>query len=190
MVVVLGPFLCLGSWLTAANMASGDQEALWQRYAIKTYSHQGSCSRGACHASPPALQPWLFYSETVHLSSHSAKPRSPMLASFGRAPAPRVTSVTAGYTDDFNPKLPVTRKSLAQAVKVTITQWLFLSRSLLWSHRDSSLSSVSNFPWLPFWEPGTQPNLVPPLWLIPRLPCHKSEPPSVPDPTSRQTIQN
>lgn len=57
MVVVLGPFLCLGSWLTAANMASGDQEALWQRYAIKTYSHQGSCSRGACHASPPALQP-------------------------------------------------------------------------------------------------------------------------------------
>lgn len=131
----------------------------------------------------PASQPWLSHSETVHLSSHSAKPSSPMLISFGRAPAPRVTSVTAGHMNDFNPKLPVTRKGWPRLWVIT-TQWLCLSRSLQGSHQDASLSSVSNFPWLPFWDLGTQPNLVSPLWLIPRLPCHKSEP-STPTPTPR-----
>lgn len=124
----------------------------------------------------PASQPWLSHSETVHLSSHSAKPSSPMLISFGRAPAPRVTSVTAGHMNDFNPKLPVTRKGWPR-LRVITTQWLCLSRSLQGNHQDASLSSVSNFPWLPFWDLGTQPNLVSPLWLIPRLPCHKSERP-------------
>lgn len=131
----------------------------------------------------PASQPWLSHLEIVHLSSHSAKPSSPMLIFFGRAPAPRVTSVTAGHMNDFNPKLPVTRKGWPRLWVIT-TQWLCLSRSLQGSHQDASLSSVSNFPWLPFWDLGTQPNLVSPLWLIPRLPCHKSEP-STPTPTPR-----
>lgn len=69
------------------------------------------------------------------------------------------------------------QEGLAQAMEVIITQWLSLSRSLQLSHQDGSLSSVSNFPWLPFWELGTQLNLVSTLWLIPRRSCHKSEPP-------------
>lgn len=47
---------------------------------------------------------------TVHLSSHFAKPWSPMLISFGRAPAPGATSAAAGPRDSSDPKLPIPGK--------------------------------------------------------------------------------
>lgn len=47
---------------------------------------------------------------TVHLSSHFAKPQSPMLIFLGRAPAPGVTSAAAGPMDGSNPKLPILGK--------------------------------------------------------------------------------
>lgn len=58
----------------------------------------------------PASEPCLSHSKPVHLSSHSAKPQSPMLVSFGRAPAPGVNSATAGLTDGSTLKLPITVK--------------------------------------------------------------------------------
>lgn len=150
------------------------EKALWQILHKERLTPTKAAAAGGL-LQLPASQPW--HSETVHLSSHSAKPGSPMLISFGRAPAPGVTSVTAGHMNDFNPKLPVTRKDWPRPWVIT-TQWLCLSRGLQGSHQDASFSSVSNFPWLPFWDLGTQPNLVSPLWLIPRLPRHKSEPPT------------
>lgn len=65
---------------------------------------------GGALATPPCLRTMTFSLRDVHLSSHFAKPWSPMLISFGRAPAPGVTSAAAGPTDGSNSKLPILGK--------------------------------------------------------------------------------
>lgn len=77
----------------------------------KDLPHQQSCGKGdACHSPLPHNHAFLTQRLSIYLSSHSAKPQSPMLVSFGRAPAPGVTSATAGPMDDSSPKLPITGK--------------------------------------------------------------------------------